>query len=65
MMAFTPKTKPLDSFIERTLDAYKSGDIDRDKATGIIAQVVVAAAIGNQPEFESYIRLSNEELFDD
>ncbi|WP_316394951.1 hypothetical protein [Bradyrhizobium sp. 33ap4] len=63
-MAFTPNADALDRFLETVLDAYKAGRADRNSCVGAIAQVVTAAAIDNTGEFESYIRLSERQLFD-
>lgn len=54
----------LDRFLEIVLDAYKSGDAGRDSCVGAVAHVMTAAAIDNEAEFNSYIRLSKEKLFD-
>lgn len=47
----------LDQFLETVLDAYKTGHADRDSCVGAIAHVTTAAAIDNEAEFKSYIRL--------
>jgi hypothetical protein len=54
----------LDQFLETVLDAYKTGEADRDSCVGAVAHVTTAAAIDNEPEFKNYIRLPKEELFD-
>lgn len=54
----------LDQFLETVLHAYKDGDADRDSCVGAIAHAMTAAAIDNEPEFKSYIRLPEEKLFD-
>lgn len=54
----------LDQFLEIVLDAYKAGRADRSSCVGAIAHVVTAAAIDNELEFKSYIRLPEEKLFD-
>ncbi|MGL9618294.1 hypothetical protein QRQ56_09855 [Bradyrhizobium sp. U531] len=59
-MAFQPtKTDhaALDQFLETVLDAYKTGYSDRNSCVGAIAHVMTAAAIDNEKEFKSYIRL--------
>lgn len=66
-MAFQPtKTDQaaLDQFLETVLDAYKSGRADRNSCVGAVAHVMTAAAIDNEAEFKSYIRLSKEKVFD-
>ena len=51
----------MDAFLARVLDAYKDGEIDRNKAVGVLAHVVTAAAIDNEREFKSFIRLPSED----
>jgi hypothetical protein len=66
-MAFQPTKADhaaLDQFLETVLDAYKSGEADRDSCVGAVAHVMTAAAIDNEAEFKSYARLPKESLFD-
>ena len=55
----------LDAFLGRVLDAYKDGEIDRDRAAGLLAHVITAAAIDNEREFERFIRQPTERHLED
>jgi hypothetical protein len=62
-MSFDPTFDDLDAmdaFLERVLDAYKRGRIDRKAAVSVLAHVIIAAAIDNEREFKSFIRLRPE-----
>lgn len=62
-MAFRPSEadqNTLDKFLGMVLDAYKSGEVDRLRAVGVLAHVMTAAAIDNEGEFQKFIRLPRE-----